>query len=856
MQKNLNQRKIYYFSEKLKQQLEQISYHPVTVIEAPSGFGKTTAVREYLKQKLTGESYEFWYTCLGEQENMAWESICDLISNVNAEAADRLKSLGMPTAETLMYVRHLLKDFYSEKETYLVIDNYQLVNCEIPYELMSAFSMHRCPYVHMIFITQNLNTKKQITFHNDNVHTIDSSVLFFDKESTKSLFRMEGIRLTDGMLNHVYSSTEGWVAAIRLQIINYKETGSFNYTADIERLVKTAVWDKLTAEEKEFLLIISVKESFTAKQAAHMIEKDILPESIKNLLNSNDFIKFFPDKSIYSMHSILLGYLRNQFYQHQPEEFQKFILHLAGRCCAGELQLLNAAKFFMKVRDYEAILALPFDGTYITDQGEKDISGLISELIDKCPEGILYKYPFAILLFAYIMLFKGNGKNGRILFDMIDFVIETNKANLSQKELKRLKGEYLLLKSLTAHNDIKKMGEGAREALKILDAPSSIILKDMPWNFGCVSIMCLFWREPGKLDEALRDIEEFLPYHLELTYGQGTGADAAMKAEVMFMRGEDEKAEILCHKALYEARSEQQISICLCAELILARIAILRGDVNGYLTAVKSIQNYAKEDSEYYVVRMVNLCLSVIDILLDSAEKFARYFEDMESIKKIMYAPAIPYFQILYSYFLLNKMRYKELCGLSQTIVKAGKNMNYIFSQVYHLIFLTIAKLNSGSAKEALEYFKEALDLAIPDRIYLPFALQWGALKDLLESMNNSNESYHVSSPHTKMHKASFASSNYNHTSSENRNSFLELITLCKRQAYGKNIIKKFLQQTQSPLTPREREVALLARDRYSKKDIASKLYISEKTVKTILQNIYYKLDIHSKSDLSKMELL
>ena len=55
----------YYFPRQLKEQLAKISQHPVTVLEAPSGFGKTTAVREYLKEKLPEGARQYWYTCLG-----------------------------------------------------------------------------------------------------------------------------------------------------------------------------------------------------------------------------------------------------------------------------------------------------------------------------------------------------------------------------------------------------------------------------------------------------------------------------------------------------------------------------------------------------------------------------------------------------------------------------------------------------------------------------------------------------------------------------------------------------------------------------------------------------------------------
>ncbi|HOO27872.1 MAG TPA: hypothetical protein PLU43_05365, partial [Lachnospiraceae bacterium] len=39
-----------YFSPRLLDKLEDIWNHPLTVVEAPMGYGKTTAVKEYLKK--------------------------------------------------------------------------------------------------------------------------------------------------------------------------------------------------------------------------------------------------------------------------------------------------------------------------------------------------------------------------------------------------------------------------------------------------------------------------------------------------------------------------------------------------------------------------------------------------------------------------------------------------------------------------------------------------------------------------------------------------------------------------------------------------------------------------------------
>ena len=85
-------------------------------------------------------------------------------------------------------------------------------------------------------------------------------------------------------------------------------------------------------------------------------------------------------------------------------------------------------------------------------------------------------------------------------------------------------------------------------------------------------------------------------------------------------------------------------------------------------------------------------------------------------------------------------------------------------------------------------------------------------------------------------------------------NSYAALLELCKRPRKGVSIIRKAILQEKSPLTPREREMAQLAKDRLSAKEIADKLYVSEMTVKATLRSVYSKLDIHSKTELITKE--
>jgi LuxR family maltose regulon positive regulatory protein len=850
---------LYYFSHNLKRQLAQIPHYHLTVVEAPSGFGKTTAIREYLRENLPSGAREYWYTCLGEPASMAWKGICELLANVNSEIAANLTSLEMPTMDTLLHMMALLRDFSCQAETYLVIDNYQLVNCDIPRELMSVFSMHRCPNLHMIFITQQLQTKQLFSIHNADINAIDSAAFFFDREGTLSLFRMEGIKLSLDELESVFRSTEGWVSAIRLQIIHFQETGSFDHSADIEHLVETAIWNRLMPDEKEFLLSVSVLDSFTARQAAIMLGRDTLPENIEDLLKSNDFIRYFPDRNSYTIHSILQDYLRNRFYHMQPEDFQRRMLHLAGRSCAAVSQYYLAAQFYMQVKDFDAILSIPFDGQYLGNQKENNILEFIVSLMNETPEETLIRYPFALMTFAYLMLLDGRMETFQKLSRLIGPVIE-NGSNLCPEESRKLKGEFIVLTSFTYYNDIRKVSEGIKAALDILGNPSNMIIGKMPWIFGSTSVLTMFWRKSGTLEEDMKAMDECLPYFRKLTGGLCAGANNVIRAEALLMRGEDDEAEIMCHKVLYDARSFGQVGICLCAELTLARIAILRGDVDGYLNAVKNIQGYANENSNLCVLRLAELCLSAISLVLGIRDNVAQWLYDLESIKKVLFSHSAISALTLYSKLLLMDKKYNAFFGISpllmDSIGKETENVSYMMPQLNHLIFLAIAKHNCGNMLEAKAYLTEALTMALPDKIYLPFAQQEGELSSLLESTVSISLNKKAGRTDKNQNPAVYPAEQMTMDLMDdpNESGLYALMALMKRQERGAGIIRKAVLQTKSSLTPREREIAGLAKERFSAKEIADRLYISEATVRTILRNIYSKLDVHSKSELNLKE--
>lgn len=233
--------------------------------------------------------------------------------------------------------------------------------------------------------------------------------------------------------------------------------------------------------------------------------------------------------------------------------------------------------------------------------------------------------------------------------------------------------------------------------------------------------------------------------------------------------------------------------------------------------------------------------------LLNYKDYVSHLFYDMENIKKTVYAPVVSHAQLIHFFLLILEKRYIQFYAMCQYEIDQARNstqnIKYVMPQVYRLIFFAVAKRSNGEYLEAQKYLKEALNLALPDKVYLPFAQQ-ECMIEFLSELNTT----HNNTPNTRdtnLKPDFFYDKN---------NDFEAIIELSKRQKKGVDIIRKAIHQGRSPLTPREREIALLAKERLSAKEIADMLYISDMTVKATLRSVYSKLDVHSKAELNLKE--
>lgn len=138
----------HYYSERLKHKLDKLRFASAAVVEAPSGYGKTTAIRDYLEAGLPEGTPVYWFTATDEAPAAGFRRLCREIEKIDRDAGKRLLKIQLPNAATIGEVVDALKSIRCMYESYLVIDNFQLIdNALMPAFLPPSWNMEGKAYM-------------------------------------------------------------------------------------------------------------------------------------------------------------------------------------------------------------------------------------------------------------------------------------------------------------------------------------------------------------------------------------------------------------------------------------------------------------------------------------------------------------------------------------------------------------------------------------------------------------------------------------------------------------------------------------------------------------------------------------
>ena len=799
-----------YIPQRIADDLENIKIYPLTVIAAPSGFGKTTVLEAFFAQKCFESARVVRHTFFDCDANEYWSKFCSRLAQTDKICAEALANCGTPCGANLSDICEIMSDIECDNELYIVLDNLSDTADGLDM-LLVALASHRAPKMHIVASVCSVGSVGNIDL-GGRVHCIDAKSLSFTPDDCRAYFECVGQVLTESELTELVSLTGGWVFAVYLQMLFYAKHARFEKGIP-ENLIEKAFFDRLSDEEKKFCILLSLFDSFSAEKAVQVSGESTA--FVRKML-SGGFVHRDDKCGEYWFHSLIRAYLQTEF-AHLSKDERDRMCYAAAQWEDKYGENITAIRLYYAAGAYENIFAMRHTSYDLSDIGDANTRQMIFDILDKTPHSVKLRYPESMVPLAFILFFVNEyEKLGETIEEIFALVAE---CDLTDEMKNEIIGETELLISFTEFNDIAKMSARHRRAYELLGGKARLINMRSTWTFGSPSVMCLYHSCPGRLDDELRLMDKCMPYYYRLTGGHGMGSEYAMRAEAELLRGNCAAAETLAHRAMFESQSKNQSSVYQCGLFSLACIAVLRGDDVSLSDVIIAMTESAVQNSEDMCRHSLSLFLGYIYAFTGRTDKVALWLVNGD-INENMVAPmTMPFAHIVYARVLLERGEYAKLLAFCPFACGVAAQMPSILPQIYFHIFATCAHSAIGSDGAAVDELNAALELAVPDGIYLPFAECFSALKPILKK-----------SDITSYGEITALGTDYERSS--------ERLLSCKPR-----------------LSPREREVAQLICEGLTNKQIAARLFVSLSTVKLTVSNIFEKTGIRSRAQLTDMRI-
>lgn len=803
-----------YISERLQKSLQPVSNSALTAITAPMGYGKTTAVNWYLS-RLAKDSQALLIRISIYSQNLSifWKSVQNAFSFAglnfleNYDCPEDEASAGFLT-EILCYQLEKCENCY------VFIDDFHLLKDDRATTFLCRMAGRIPENVHLIVASRNhFISDDWIVRLGGRLHRIEIDDLRLNSGELSAYIRRCGTSMTDSQLEQLLKSSEGWFAAVYLNLCSFSKSGELpGKTSDIYQMFSASMLNPLPEDRKEFLSAMGLADEFTEEMAEFITKREDVHQILKMLTRQNAFVTCLNDGQTYRFHHMMKECAFRAF-RTLDDSRQAFYYERYGAWYEKHGAYIHALSAYRRNQNFAAILRVVQKDAGILLASLKPEEVL--EVLNRCPVSVLKEYPLAILVLMRCMF---NWKNIPKMLELKELLLASIREHpkLSEEERGNLLGECDLIQSFLMYNDISRMSQFHRSASEKMTRPAISIRSDGGWTFGSPSVLMMFHRKSGDLDKELEEMNQCMPHYYKITNGHGQGAETIMSAEAHFMRGNFVDAHIALEKAYTQIQGNGQESIALCCDFLAQRLSICM-DIKMRNTFEERRKELLQGHNTTWVNIFDSTCAYYYAVTGQTERIPALFGAHMLSTVNFL-APGRPMMEMIENQVYLAQGEYSKVIGRSESILAMCQALHYDLVALHVQIQLLAANWKLGKTEQALELLRRSLSQAFPDGILMPFVENYPYIEEFL--------------------KGSFFGINEN---------FLFRITrMGKEWEMRCDQLKK--EEAYPPvfkvLSDRELEITELMAKHMSNKEIAQSLFLSEGTVKQYINQIYSKLQI------------
>ena len=341
---------------RLMARLRQGMDHPLTLISAPAGSGKTTLVSAW-RASAAGRDVPLAWLSLDEQDNDPTRFLTYLVATLRTlkpeldeVAFSMLQPPQLPPLQP--FLTGLINDLGElAKPSALVLDDYHVITAQPIHEAFTFLLDHLPPHLHLILLTRvdpplplpRLRVRNQLIEirAGDLRFTADEAAVFFNQ--------VMGLSLSRDDVEALEQRTEGWIAGLQLAALALQAPRFIERTADASAFIDAflssfsgshpyvadylaeEVLSRQSEEVKTFLLQTSILDRMTGELCDSLTGRSDSQVLLRQLDQANLFlVPLDEQRRWYRYHRLFAELLRNHLQEATPDQFRELHRRAAG----------------------------------------------------------------------------------------------------------------------------------------------------------------------------------------------------------------------------------------------------------------------------------------------------------------------------------------------------------------------------------------------------------------------------------------------------------------------------------------------------------------------------------------------
>lgn len=794
----------------LEHQLEQIWDKPLTVITAPSGYGKTTLLTGYLEKK---EYTTQIYLSLGRDavdEVWVWTKLCAKCSVYSEGMAEELSEIGLPeSSQEVEYVKSIVEK-YVRRPTCLVIDDFEECKSRNINRVITNLAYDGIKDLHIVIVSRTYpDIPCEELFLRGCCIMIDKTELALSRRETEEVFAINGVKLSTAESDAVYEYTDGWISAVYLALYDYLRNGRVGAFTSAHHLLKTAIFDKLTPTLQNIYTKLSPFDSFTCEAAAYVAEEDILPAALLEVMDAYGFLRYDAKTQRYSMHSLLRAVAGQELIRRGLDK--NYLYNRGAVWCEQNGDEAQAVLNYNSAGNNEAILRLlSGNARHIVFES---MPVILQKIFTQIPMEQKKLYPVAWLGYIYDVTVRIGKKKSIPLYTEACAAYEGVETDGSG--VLKLQGELEFIGSMLEFNDIEKTNARMKEAYELLENRPSRIFRQTLMNYGVPFMTQLYYRRAGQLARTIELEKEYARYYMRLVDSGSGHWDELFDAEYALLTGRMECALQLAKHIQRKAVLRGQPCLVIGSYLIETKSLFYLGE-RQLEAKMQEFADFRQSLLRPSLVKSADIVYSSVYAALGEKEMMAGWVQNVEfdACNKAM--ENVRMGGVTYGMLLCREQKWMELDVIAEQLLAPFTKNEHIYAFIVGWIYKAIATCHLKGQVQATTYIKKALEIAKQDSVELPFIENGVELLQIADVLRVQDSFWEALLPKMQQYKSAYE----------------------KFRGVREEVI----------LTSRETELLELVKDGLRNVDIGRRLGIAQVTVEKSLTAVYRKLGVANRA--------